>query len=101
MEDYIQRQRTLEKSGGGLHPAKACKTAHAVLAHHQRSQVHTLLPLPWPCAQGVRPESGKPGFDSRFRLGSFSGSSHASDLKTGTRGAWVTAGIGWSSVSTL
>ena len=35
----------------------------------------------WPSGYGVRLESVKPGFDSRFRCGCFSGSSHTSDLK--------------------
>ena len=50
-----------------------------------------------------------PGFDSGLCCGDFSGSSHTSDLKTGTPvatlpGAWhyrVSAGTGWPGVSIL
>ena len=50
-----------------------------------------------------------PGFDSRLRHGSFSGSSHTSDLKIGTPvanqpGAWgyrVSTGTGWPGVRIL
>ena len=50
-----------------------------------------------------------PGFDSRFRRGDFSGSSHTSDVKIGTPvttlpGAWryrVSARTGWPGVSIL
>ena len=57
------------------------------------------------------PASGAadPGFESRFLSGDFSGSSHTSDLKTGTpvailKGEWrnrINAGTGWSGVSIL
>ena len=51
--------------------------------------------------------SHRPGFDSRFPLGSFSRSSHTSDLQTGAPvaalpGAWrhrVTARTGWPGVN--
>ena len=50
-----------------------------------------------------------PEFDSRLRLGDFSGSCHTSDLKVGSPvatlpGAWryrVSAGTGWPGVSIL
>ena len=50
-----------------------------------------------------------PGFDFRLRSRDFSGSSHTSDLKTGTPvaslpGAWycrVSTGTGWHGVSIL
>ena len=38
----------------------------------------------WPSGYGVRLKSGRPGFDSPFLQGDFSGSSHTTDLKIGT-----------------
>ena len=49
------------------------------------------------------------GFEPRFPRGAFSGSSHASDFKTGTpvatlpgaRRYWVSAGTAWPGVSAM
>ena len=62
----------------------------------------TLLPR-WPSGQGVRLGSGRSRVRIQLAAGLFSGSSHTSDLKTGTPvatllGAWccrVIAGTGW------
>ena len=59
--------------------------------------------------KGVHLESGRPGFDSHLRRGSFSKSSHVSDLKLGTPvatlpGTWrftAGAGTGWPGVRRL
>ena len=67
------------------------------------------IPPRWPSGKGVRLESGRPGFDSRFFHGSFSMSSHTSDLKTGAPldtlpGAWsyrVSGRTGWPCVIIL
>ena len=58
---------------------------------------------------GVLMENGGSGFEPRFPLVAFSGSSHTSDFKIGTPvavlpGAWhhrVDAGTGWPDVSIL
>ena len=77
---------------------------------HGRTQTRSLCrPLRGRSGKDVRLEIGRPGFDSRLRLRSFSRSSHASDLKIGSPeatlpGAWryrVSAGIGWLGVSIL
>ena len=62
----------------------------------------------WPSGSGVRLESGRPGFDSRFPRGNFSGLSHTSDLEIGTPvgilpDAWryrVSLWTGWPGVDT-
>ena len=59
--------------------------------------------------KGVHLENGKPGIDSRVWPGSFSGSSHTSNIKSGNPvatlpGAWryrVSIGTGWPSVRIL
>ena len=72
------------------------------------AHVH-LLPPRWSSGKGVRLESGRPGFGSRFPCGSFCWSSHTSHLKIVTPvatlpGAWrytVSAGTGRPGVDTL
>ena len=43
-----------------------------------------MRPPRWPSGQGIRLESGRRGFDSRFCRGSFSRLSPTSDLNVGT-----------------
>ena len=57
--------------------------------HHNNNNKNCVLLSSLPC----HPERGRPGFDSCFRIGSFSGSNHSSDLQNGNsvatlRGAW-------------
>ena len=69
-------------------------THHATHSHHQTPTTPPQpspttpppppLPLRWPSGPGVRLESGRLGFESRFPYGDYSGSSLPSNLKTGT-----------------
>ena len=73
------------------------------------SVYRAVLLLHWPSCDGVHLQISRPGVESCFPHGEFSGSSHTSDLKIGSSGAamprawWyrVSTGTGWSGVNIL